>query len=147
MLTPDQKGSIAESAIVHAAIKLGLGVFKPLSDGERFDLILVAGARLIRTQCKWARKLGDTVGVNCRSARRCHNGYVHRVYTAEEVDGVAAYFLELDRCYFLPPQLFDGRPAVQLRLKPPRNNQRLGINWAKDFEFEARIREQLRLGP
>jgi hypothetical protein len=39
MLTTDQKGAIAESAIVHEAIKHGLGVFKPLSDGERYDLV------------------------------------------------------------------------------------------------------------
>jgi hypothetical protein len=42
-LTTDQKGAIAESAIVHAAIKLGIGVYKPLSDGERYDLVSTSG--------------------------------------------------------------------------------------------------------
>ena len=53
----DQKGAIAESAIVHAAIKLGIGVFRPLSDGERYDLILDLGSKLVRVQCKWASLL------------------------------------------------------------------------------------------
>ena len=39
----DQKGAIAESAIVHAAIKLGIGVSKPLTDGDRYDLIFDFG--------------------------------------------------------------------------------------------------------
>ena len=46
MLTTDQKDAIAESAIAHEAIKLGIGVFKPLSDGERYDLILDLRPRL-----------------------------------------------------------------------------------------------------
>jgi hypothetical protein len=36
-LSTDQKGAFAESAIAHAAIKLGIGVYRPLSDGERYD--------------------------------------------------------------------------------------------------------------
>ena len=61
MLTTDQKGAIAESAIVHAAIKLGVGVFKPLLDGERYDLIFDLRPRLIRVQCKWAMRNGEVI--------------------------------------------------------------------------------------
>jgi hypothetical protein len=39
VLTTDQKGSIAELAIASAAAKLEIGVFKPLTEGERYDLI------------------------------------------------------------------------------------------------------------
>jgi len=28
---------------------------------------------------------------------------------------------------------------LQLRLEPCRNNQRLDINWAKNFDFDARL--------
>jgi hypothetical protein len=41
-LTTDQKGAIAETAIVHTAIKLGIGVAKPIAD-ERYDLIFDFG--------------------------------------------------------------------------------------------------------
>jgi hypothetical protein len=40
---------------------------------------------------------------------------------------------------------FDGRTQVDLRLAPSRNNQRIGVNWASDFELEATL-ERL-LGP
>jgi hypothetical protein len=54
VLTTDQKGAIAESAIVHEAIKLGVDVYKPLSEGGRYDLIFDVGSALLRVQCKWA---------------------------------------------------------------------------------------------
>jgi hypothetical protein len=48
VLTTDQKGSIAEQEIVCAAMKLGIGVFMPRSDGERYDLILDLRPKLVR---------------------------------------------------------------------------------------------------
>jgi PD-(D/E)XK nuclease superfamily protein len=47
VLTTDQKGAIAELAIAHAASELGVGVFKPPTDGERYDLIFEAGSTLL----------------------------------------------------------------------------------------------------
>jgi len=45
ILTTDQKGAIAETAIIHAAVKLGIGVYKPLADGDRYDLIFDLGTK------------------------------------------------------------------------------------------------------
>ena len=56
MLTPDEKGAIAELAIAHAASKLPIGVLKPLNDGERYDLVFDLRPSLLRVQCKWASK-------------------------------------------------------------------------------------------
>jgi hypothetical protein len=139
-LTTDQKGAIAESAIVHAAIKLGVGVYKPLTDGERCDLIFALGAHLVRVQCKSAVLHGSVLAVPCYSARRSRDGYVKRSYSETEIDAIAAYNIDLDRCFFIPFHLIPGRTCLQLRLEAPRNNQRLRVNWAKDFEFEARLR-------
>jgi hypothetical protein len=60
------------------------------------------------------------------------------------VDLLAAYSLELDRSFLMTSDLFAGRPSIQLRLSPTRNNQHRGINWAEDFDFAATIRG---LGP
>ena len=139
MLTTDQKGAIAELAIARAAAVLGIGVFKPLTDGERCDLIFDLRPRLLRVQCKWASRRGDVVVIRCRSCRRSREGLVHRGYTSAEIDAIAAYSDELDRCYFFPFDRFDGRSTLQLRLEPSRNNQRAGINWAKDFELAGRL--------
>ena len=139
MLTTDQKGAVAELAIAHAAAELGIGVFKPLTDGERYDLIFDLRPQLLRVQCKWASRCGDVIVVRCRSCRRSREGLVHREYTSAEIDAIAAYSDELARCYFLPFDRWAGRSELRLRLTPSRNNQRTGINWADDFDFEARL--------
>ena len=139
MLTPDQKGAVAELAIAHAAAELGVGVFKPLTDGERYDLIFETGAALFRVQCKWAPIDGQTVIVRCYSNRRARDGLRRRSYTASEADAIAAYCPGLDRCFFVPASRFDGHSQLLLRLAPSRNNQRRGVNWADDFDFGARL--------
>ena len=35
MVTTNQKGTIAETAIIHEAVKLEIGVLKPINDGLR----------------------------------------------------------------------------------------------------------------
>ena len=129
MLTPSQRGAVAETAIAHAAVRLGIGVYRPVAEGGRYDLILDVGPRLIRVQCKSAVRRGDVVIVGCRSCRRGRNGFVRRSYTKDEADAIAAYCPGLDRCFLLPLGRFSGRTAVQLRLAPARNNQERGVNW------------------
>jgi PD-(D/E)XK endonuclease len=139
MLTTDQKGAIAEMAIAWHATKFGVDVYKPVAEGGRCDLIFDFAERLWRVQCKWASRYGEVVIVRCYSARRAREGLRRRLYTADEVDAFAAYCAELDRCFFLPFKDFRGRANIQLRLAPSRNNQRLGINWADEYDFAATL--------
>ena len=41
MLSTNQKGCIAETAIIHQSTKLGVGVLKAINDGSRYDLISI----------------------------------------------------------------------------------------------------------
>jgi PD-(D/E)XK endonuclease len=140
VLSTNRKGAIAETAIVAAATRLGIDVYRPVADGGRYDLIFDTG-RLVRVQCKWASRMADVVVVRCYSARRTRDGLVRRTYTGAEIDAFGAYCAELDRCYFVPFELTLGQSMIQLRLAPPLNNQRRGIRWAADFSFEARLRD------
>jgi hypothetical protein len=64
MLTTNQKGAAAETAIAHEAIKLGIEVYRPVAEGGRFDLIFAfADASLARVQCKWAPIFRGVVAV------------------------------------------------------------------------------------
>jgi hypothetical protein len=139
VLTTDQKGAIAESAIVHAATKLGVYVYRPCAEGGRYDLIFDTPVGLRRVQCKWAPLNGDVIVVRCRSSRRVKDGIRHRRYTASEVDVIAVYCAELDRCFYVPSARFDGHPELLLRVAACRNGQSKGVNWAEDFDFAARL--------
>jgi hypothetical protein len=138
MLTTDQKGVIAELAIARRAAELGIGVWAAHTV-ERYDLIFDLRPRLVRVQCKWASRSGDVLTVRCCSHRRNRDGIVRRWYSADEIDAFAAYSRDLDQCFFLPIDVFAGRSAIHLRIAPTRNNQKLGVNWAADFEFAARL--------
>jgi hypothetical protein len=138
MLTTDQKGAVAELAIARAAAELGIGVWGSYTV-ERYDLVFDLRPGLVRVQCKWATRRGDIIVVPCYANRRNRVGLLRTFYSSDEIDAFAAYCADTDRCYFLSLETFGGRSAIQLRLAPTKNNQQAGVNWAKDFEFAAKL--------
>ena len=70
------------------------------------------------------------------SSRRSADGFVKCVYTSDEIDAVAAYSPELERCFLLPMGMLAARTYLQLRLAPSKNKTR-SHQWADDYEFEA----------
>lgn len=137
VLSTDRKGNIAEQAIALAATRLNIDVYRPAGEGGRYDLIFDLGARLLRVQCKWVGRCGDILKVPCYSNRRAREGLRRRGYTLAEIDAIAAYSPDLDRCYLLPGSLVTDRRQVSLRLTKARNNQEVGLNWAHDYEFSS----------
>jgi len=123
VLSTNQKGAIAEASIAREAIKLGIGVYKPLTD-LRADFIFEVGTKLLRIQCNWAVQKGDVLSVYCYSARRSRTGIVKRIYTADEIDAFAAYCPELDSCYFTAASI--SLPLFGLVL-PPEFRFRFGV--------------------
>jgi hypothetical protein len=132
------KGAIAETAILHAATKLGIVVYRPAVEHARADMIFDTGDRLLRVQCKWARMLDQVVEIRARTCRRGPNGsYVRGTYSADEVDAIAGYCMGNDTCYLVPMSLFESRVALYLRLSAARNNQRRLVHWAAEYRLGA----------
>ena len=138
MLTTNQRGAIAECAIVYEAVRLGIGVYRPVAD-ERADLIFDVGHRLLRVQCKAAAYDGDVLAIRLYSARRAADGLRRRLYTPQEIDAFAAHCVETGACYFFDFSDVTSPSEFRLRLTPTRNNQAKGVKWARDFEFGARL--------
>jgi hypothetical protein len=137
-LKPNQKGAIAETAIAHEAIKLGIDVYRPYSEGGRCDLIFDTGRRLLRVQCKWATRIDAVVSVRLNSScRAAGGGYVRRSYGPDEIVAIAAYCAVIDKCYYLPISMVARRNGISLRLEPTKNRQSLGIHFAEHYELGA----------
>jgi hypothetical protein len=137
---PNHKGNVAELAIATEAARLGLSVLKPLTEHGRYDLVLEVAGRLYRVQCKWGKCCDDGIAVRLRSAYHSPSrGYVVKTYDESEIDLVAIYAGELDRCYLLPVDLIAGRNMIFLRLRDTRNGQRAALNWAADYEFPGAV--------
>ena len=136
-LTTSQKGAAAEAEVAAAAIRLHLLVLRPLAEGGRYDLIVDLGGKLLRVQCKWASQRGGVLVARCATCRHTPRGYLRTTYAAAEVDAIGLYAPSTDRCYLIPIDDVEGRAAVLLRVAPTRNNQAVGIRWARDYEFRA----------
>lgn len=121
-----------------AALEHGVGVSIPLDD-ERYDLILDLRPRLLRVQCKWAVRVNGVVSVRLYTSRRAKEGMVSRRYADGELDAFAAFCADTDACYLLPAEEFVAFRQAHLRLAPPRNNQLLGIRWARQYAFGATL--------
>lgn len=136
----NHKGNVAELAIATEAARLGLAVLKPLTEHERYDLVLGVAGRLLRVQCKWGSQRGDVITVRLESSYHSPTrGYVTTTYDDSEVDAVAVYCEELARCFLLPIKLVSGRGSVTLRLSPARNKQRAALNSAAEYEFRGAV--------
>lgn len=146
MLTTNQKGEIAEAAIIKVALERGWDVYRPTFEGGRYDLIFDMDGELGRIQCKWTPLHGDVLVVRSYSTRRAREGLLRRRYVEGEFDFLAAYAPDLGRCYLLPWSVIDGMSQLHLRVGRTRNNQRAGIRLASDFEFGATL-AQAPLGP
>jgi prevent-host-death family protein len=142
VLSTDRKGAIAETKIAAAATELDIPVLRPIVEHARYDLAFEVGNTIFRVQCKWGALDTDGAIIKVRVGGSWLSptaGYVRSSYTEDEIDLLAIYCRDLDRCYLLPISLVAGRQAIYLRLTPPRNGQRACINLASDFEFAGAV--------
>ena len=134
---PNHKGNVAELAIAKEAAELGLSVLKPLTEHERYDLVIGISGRLLRVQCKWANCKDDVIRVSLATSRRGPNGFIRSSYSSTEVDAIGIYCGDLGRCFLIPIELVAGQWAVQLRLAPARNGQRAALHFADEYDLGA----------
>jgi hypothetical protein len=138
-LTTNDKGGIAEAAIVLAAVQLGVVVARPITEGRRYDVVFDIEHRLLRVQCKWGAVRGDLIVTRTSTSRHTPRGYVRTTYSAEEIDAIAIYCHALNRCFLLPIQELAGQSYLHLRLAPARNNQRALVRMADDYDIAKMI--------
>src|SRR3712207_4673778 len=112
IMNPNLRGVIAESAIAAEAAALGFDVYLPAFGSPRCDMVLDVGGRFVRVQCKHAQHRDGVVKVRARTCRRAAQGYVRGTYTADDVDVIAAYCADLQRCFAVPIKDFGGRGEI-----------------------------------
>jgi prevent-host-death family protein len=135
----NRKGAVAEAGIAFHAMRLGIEVLKPAAEHGRYDLAFDLGERILRVQCKWGAldRQSEVIVTRIRGSRHTPHGYVLRTYTEDEIDAVAIYCGELDRCFLIPITEISGQGMIHLRLGPARNAQRAAVNWADDYDLGA----------
>jgi hypothetical protein len=129
------KGDLAELKVAADLVERGYRIAIPFGEDCDFDLVLVRDERLERVQVKYTRSDGHVIALRCRSSSLT-NGKVRQVkqYTAAMIDWLAVYDATVDQCFYVPAQeLGSGRSILHLRHTEPRNCQRVGIRYARDY--------------
>ncbi len=129
------KGSIAELAVASRLMKDGWRIALPYGENTRYDLVAERDGRFVRIQVKYVTPKNGKLHVQSRSS----NNWSVLAYTAKQIDAIAAYNPVDDSVYFIPVKDI-GRTATNLRLDPPKNNQKAKVRYARDYGV---LRERL----
>lgn len=116
-------------------MRRGYKIAVPYGEDWDYDLLFCRDDRLERVQVKYCRSDGQVIIVPGRSASLT-NGKVkaYKYYTADNIDWLAVYDVTSDRCYYLPASILgNGMGMLSLRLTDARNNQRVGVRFARDY--------------
>lgn len=134
-------GEISEAVVLTEFLKAGFPVLLPFGENSRYDMVIEAGGRFLRVQCKTASPCGRN---GDRACVRFH-AYSHR-FTAGKFDSREAYRGAADLFAAYAPttgQVYvlavDEVPEtdVWLRLTPARNNQQSGVRLAEEHTLAA----------
>ena len=137
MLEAKQKGNLTELQCIAAFYELGYSVSIPYGENSRYDFIADVGNKLLRIQVKTSTVAedGSYIEFSCRSSRSNSSGCSNRRYTTEEIDYFATYYN--NQCYLIP--ITECYASKKLRFCPPKNGQKIGINFAIDYELRNQL--------
>lgn len=128
-------GDVSETAVQFELQRAGLSLTAPVGDRHRYDLVIMLGDHALRVQTKTGRfQDNGIVEFRARSVTQdpTSQRWMSRGY-ADDVDLIAAYCPELNRCYLLPAH--EVGITVKLRVSTARNNQTTNVRRAVDFEI------------
>ena len=135
-LKPKQKGNLTELQCLTAFYELGYQCSIPYGENSRYDLIADVDGKLIRVQCKTSREIEPgVIEFFCRSSRSNTQSNLQRRYTAEEIDYFCTFWN--GQCYLVP--ISECSVSKKLRFVPPKNGQKVGITYAKDYELQRQL--------
>jgi hypothetical protein len=145
---PNRLGAISQVRVAAALIETGKLVWIPCMQETRTDLIIEDGDHLYRVQCKTGQLFRGAVFFRPHSLRAAKKETewrrIARNYRGQ-IDYFGIYCPDNGKVYLVPIKDVQTTRACSLRIAPPKNNQRNGIRWAKDYEVSSVEKELLHL--
>lgn len=125
-------GDIAEAVVLAEFLRAGFPALLPFGDNCRYDLVVEAGGRFLRVQCKTASQCGGRGMHPLQGAQRSAPVPV----LPGQADLFGAYSPYTGQVYVLAVNEVPDTD-VWLRLMPAKNNQQLKIRRAEDHTLAA----------
>lgn len=125
-------GNLTELQCITALYELGCDVSIPFGNSQKYDIIIDWKNQLYKVQIKHALEHDEGAYFSFKTRWQGHNttGYTQTSYTKEDIDFFATYYN--GNVYLIPVEQCSGAEK-NLRIRPPKNGQTKGINFAKDY--------------
>lgn len=137
MQTSD-KGTLAELKVKADLNSKGFRTATPDGDNLPFDVIAITpDFKLLMIQVKYSKIREDgTVPLQLYSMTR-----KGRTRYTDDIDIFAVYVPNIDKCFYVPREAVkDKKSQFNLRIVESKNNQKVGVNMARDYEiFPERV--------
>jgi hypothetical protein len=101
------RGEWAELRFMTRAAELGLRVTKPWGDNSPYDFAVESLGHFVRVQVKCTQCKRDNSYRCCLTAN-------HNLYTADQIDFIAALVIPVDVWYIFPLAATRGQPDIML---------------------------------
>jgi hypothetical protein len=109
----------------------------PSGFNQRYDMVIDAGGRFVRAQCKTGRLRAGSIIFNTCSVRSNTRAAHARAYDGE-ADVFLVYCADVAKVYVVAVDEA-ARRSMRLRVEAARNNQCQKIQWATDFELDNAV--------
>jgi hypothetical protein len=120
--------------------RAGLDILLPFGENTRYDLVIDDGRRLARVQCKTGRLRAGAIRFPACSCYGHHrNPSTARRDYQGQIDYFGVYCAATSGVYLLPIESAPAKAVialrVDLRVDPPRNNQKRRIRYAAEYRI------------
>ena len=138
MRNTSKVGSVTFTHVAAALADMGHTVLSPFCDTRRYDLVFEdEEGRFFRVQCKTGRLYRGTLSfATCSVDSRSVKGRTIRRGYRGQIDYFGVYCPANRKVYLVPVNDVPANNAF-LRIDPPKNGQKTGIRWARDYEIGA----------
>ena len=138
MLNTVSLGDLGESYAIMKFTQTQAIVSKPLTNNARYDLIIEKNSKLYRVQVKTTNAIKDgKMEFATKTTNYSKGSWKSKAYTHDEVDLFFLYCAENNWCGLYIPTEQEIPQTLTIRLDPPKNNQKIGIRLANDYNFET----------
>ena len=137
-------GNLTELQCITGLYELGCDISLPFGNSQKYDLIIDWKGKLYRVQVKHSSQITEPDGTPAafvfKTRWQGHNtsGYTQNCYTKEDTDFFATYYN--GKVFLIPIEECSGAEK-RIRIIPPKNNQRIGINFAEDYYAEEVLKK------
>ena len=133
-------GNLTELQCMTRLYEIGCAISIPYGDSEKYDFIIDVKGNLYRLQCKHANpqynENGEIASIkiktNWQTGFTKNNSPAHHKYTKEDCDYFVTFYE--GKTYLIPVN--ECSLEKILRILPPKNGQKKGISFLKDYVDE-----------